>query len=104
MIISGKRIIENYGKTSRVFMKDIKRNVFPVYPNQSYKLEPCGRFRLIGDWVHDVDDVRIAYGLIFGGAHESVVGMKVTLVRLTGFQVVNGEATTSMYAEVEEVS
>ena len=102
MIVSFKDV-NKLAKTPRVFLKDARGNAFRVYPGQAYKLEACGRFRLIGDWVHDVDDVRIAYSLMFGGAHESVVGMRVTLVSLYDFQVVNGQPEGFLFGEIRTI-
>lgn len=102
MIVSFESV-NKLAKTPRVFLKDAKGNAFRVYPGQKYKLEPCGRFRLIGDWVHNHSDIRIAYALMFGSAHESVKGMKVTLVSLYDFQVVNGETKGTLSGEIRTI-
>ena len=84
---------------TRVFLKDPKGNVFRVHSTQSLKLEACGRIRVGGHTPHADADIRVAYALMFGDAHESVKGLKVIVIKFHDFKIVNGEAFAKTYAE-----
>jgi hypothetical protein len=97
MIISAQQITAAHN--TRVFMKDLKGNIFRVHSSQTLKLETCGRIRVGGHIPHSDSDIRVSYALMFNDAHESVKGLKVIVIKFHDFKVVNGEAFAKTYAE-----